>query len=191
MRRLLVSNLMSLDGYVSGPEGELDWFVSEGWLKGTEFGDYARNLISSVDAVLLGRRTYENFFSYWPRATDDDPVITERINNLPKVVFSRTLKKVEWGKWNNARLVKDNASEEVSRMKSESGWDLVIYGSAGLVSDLMKHGLVDEFQIFLQPVVLGRGTQEFQSLGERHKLSLISAKPFKSGAVALYYQPIN
>jgi len=96
MRRVIVSNVMSLDGFVSGPNGELDWFVHSGFMKGTEFGEYARSLISSVGTILLGRLTYEEFVSYWPTAKDNDPVITERINNLPKFVFSRSLEKVAW-----------------------------------------------------------------------------------------------
>ena len=180
---------MSLDGFVAGPNGELDWFVYEGFVKGTEFGRYAREVISSVDAILLGRLTYEEFLSYWPTATDDDPVITERMNTLPKVVFSRTLTKVEWGKWNTVRLVKENAAEEVRRMKEEPGRDLVIYGSADLASSLMKVDLIDEFQFFVQPIVLGKGKPQFKDLNERYKLKLIKSTPLASGAVALYYQP--
>jgi dihydrofolate reductase len=124
-------------------------------------------------------------------ATDDDPVITERINNLPKFVFSRTLKKVEWGKWNNAKLIKENAVEEVGRLKQEMGKDLVIYGSGDLVSFLMKVGLIDEYQLFVQPVVLGKGKPQFKDLDQRFELKLITTKPFRSGAVGLYYQPIK
>jgi dihydrofolate reductase len=191
MRRLIVSNLMSLDGFVAGPNGELDWFVHEGFMIGTEFGQYARELISSVDAILLGRLTYEEFVGYWPTATDNDPVITERMNGLPKLVFSRTLNKVGWGKWNNAKLVKENAAGEVNRMKQEPGKDLVIYGSGDLASSFMRFGLIDEFQIFVQPIVLGKGKPQFKDLNERFKLKLITAKPFKSGAVGLYYEPIK
>ena len=186
MRRLIVSNLMSLDGFVAGPKGELDWFVHEGFMIGTEFGKYAREMISSVDAILLGRLTYQEFVSYWPTATDNDPVITERINSLPKIVFSKTLERVEW---NNARLVKGNAADEVRRLKEQPGRDLVIYGSAELVSALMKENLIDEFHIIIQPVVLGKGKPEFKDLNQRHNLKLVEAKPFKSGAVWLRYQP--
>ena len=182
---------MSLDGFVAGPEGELDWFVHEGFMEGTEFGQYARNVISSVDVILLGRRTYQEFVSYWPTATDNDPVITERINNLPKIVFSKTLDKVEWGKYNNAKLLNGNAAEEVKTMKHLPGRDLVIYGSAQLVSSLMKDGLIDELQLFVQPVVLGKGKPEFTNLNQRHWLKLTKATPFSSGAVALYYQPLK
>jgi len=121
MRRLIVSNIMSLDGFIAGPKGELDWFVKEGFMTETEFGEHARNLNRSVDGILLGRKTYQAFAGYWPDATDNDPVVTERMNNLPKIVFSRTLEKVEWGKWGNARLVKGDAGEEVRRLKSEPG----------------------------------------------------------------------
>ncbi len=182
---------MSLDGFVAGPKGELDWFVHEGFMMGTEFGDHARSQISSVDSILLGRRTYEEFVSYWPTATDNDPVITERINNLPKVVFSRTLDRVGWGKWNNARLVRDDAPEEVRRMKEQPGRDLVIFGSAQLVSSLLKEGLIDELQIFIQPVLLGGGTPEFKDLKERYHLKLTRVAQFKIGAVGLFYQPVK
>ena len=191
MRRLIVSNLMSLDGFVAGPKGELDWFVHEGFMIGTEFGDYARKTSSSVGAILLGRRTYEEFVSYWPTATDNDPVITERINNVPKIVFSKTLERVQWGKWNTVRLVKEDASLEVRKMKEQSGKDLVIYGSAGLVSSLMKDGLIDEFQIFVQPVILGDGRSEFPGLNARFQLKLTKVMPFKTGAVGLFYEPLK
>jgi len=85
MRRVIVSNVMSLDGFVSGPNGELDWFVYAGFVKGTEFGEYARTVISSVDSILLGRLTYEEFSSYWPTAKNDDPVITRK-NQQPTQV---------------------------------------------------------------------------------------------------------
>jgi dihydrofolate reductase len=187
MRRLIVSNLMSLDGFLAGPNGELDWFVYEGFVKQTEFGQYAQELISSVDAILLGRLTYQEFLSYWPTATDDNPIITERMNNLPKVVFSRTLSKVEWGKYDTVRLVNEDAVGEVKKMKQEPGRDLVIYGSGDLVSGLMKAGLIDEIQLFVQPIVLGRGKPQFKDLDERYALKLKSVRPLKSGAVCLIY----
>jgi len=189
MRRVIVSNVMSRDGFVSGPSGELDWFVYAGFVKGTEFGEYARTVISNVDAILLGRLTYEEFSSYWPTAKNDDPVITERINNLPKFVFSRSLKQVAWGDWGTARLVKEEAAVAVSKMREETGRDMVIYGSATLVSTLMKAGLIDEYQLIVYPVVLGKGRPEFKDLNERYPLSLVDVKQFKSGVVKLVYHP--
>jgi dihydrofolate reductase len=189
MRRVIVSNVMSLDGFVSGPKGELDWFVHSGFMKGTEFGEYARSLISSVGTILLGRLTYEEFVSYWPTAKDNDPVITERINNLPKFVFSRSLEKVAWGDWGTARLIKEDAATAVSKMKREPEKDMVIYGSATLVSALMKGGLIDEYQLVVCPIVLGSGRPEFKELSERYALKLKDVKRFDSGAVKLIYQP--
>ncbi len=191
MRRVIVSNVMSLDGFVSGPNGELDWFVYAGFVKGTEFGEYARNVISNVDAILLGRLTYEEFSSYWPTAKSDDPVITERINNLPKFVFSRSLKQVPWGDWGTARLVKEEVAVVVGKMKQEAGRDMVIYGSATLVSALMKAGLIDEYQLVVHPVVLGKGRPELKGLTQRYPLSLVDVKQFKSGAVKLVYHPLK
>ena len=191
MRRLIVSNIMSLDGFIAGPKGELDWFVKEGFMTETEFGEHARNLNRSVDGILLGRKTYQAFAGYWPDATDNDPVITERMNNLPKIVFSRTLEKVEWGKWGNARLVKGDAGEEVRRLKSEPGKDLVIYGSAELVSSLTRLGLIDEYQFIIQPVVLGAGKPEFSDLGGRLKLQLTGIRQLREGAVILFYQSLR
>ncbi len=191
MRKVIVSNIMSLDGFVSGPNGELDWFVYSGFVKGTEFGEYARSLISDVSAILMGRLTYEEFSSYWPTAKDDDPVITERMNDLPKFVFSHSLEKVAWGDWGTARLVREDAVTAVDRMKQGPGGDMVIYGSATLVSALMKAGLIDEYQLIVHPIVLGKGRPEFKDLNERYTLTLVDVKQFKSGAVKLVYQPLR
>jgi dihydrofolate reductase len=179
---------MSLDGFMAGPKGELDWFVTEGFLKNTEYGQNARDVISSVDTILLGRLTYETFVGYWPTAEDNDPVITNGMNKLPKVVFSKTLDKVEWGKWGNARLVKGDAASEIRRMKQGPGKPLVIYGSGQLASDMLVAGLVDEYQVVVQPIILGRGKPMFTGMDDRRRLKLISAKPYKSGAVELTYQ---
>jgi dihydrofolate reductase len=191
MRRVIVSNSISLDGFASGPNGELDWFAYKGFLKGTEVGSYTRALLTKVDSILLGRQTYEEFSSRWPTRTDDDPVITERMNNLPKLVFSRSLKQVAWGKWGTAKLVKEDAATAISKMKREPGRDMLVLGSFTLVSALMKAGLIDEYQLIVYPVVLGKGMPEFKDLNERYSLDLIDVKRFKSGAVELVYQPLT
>jgi dihydrofolate reductase len=191
MRRVIVSNSMSLDGFASGPNGELDWFAYKGFLKGTELGEYTRALLDSVDSILLGRQTYEEFSSRWPTRMDDDLVITERMNNLPKFVFSQSLNRVAWGNWETAKLVKEDAATAVSKMKQEPGRDMVVLGSFTLVSALMKAGLIDEYQLLVYPVVLGNGRPEFRDLNERYSLNMIDVKQFKSGAVKLVYQPLR
>jgi dihydrofolate reductase len=191
MRKVIVSNSISLDGFASGPNGELDWFAHKGFLKGTELGKYTRTLLNSVDCILLGRQTYEEFSSRWPTRTDDDPVITERMNNLPKFVFSRSLKQVAWGDWGTAKLIKEDAATALSKMKQEPGKDMVVLGSFTLVSALMKAGLIDDYHLLVYPIVLGRGRPEFKDLNERYPLKLVDVKKFSSGAVKLGYQPLK
>ncbi len=139
-----------------------------------------------------GPATYEQFAKTWPTRTvsdpSSDPVITERMNSLPKIVFSKTVDNVGWGTWNNARLVKGDAGDEVKRLKNEPGKDLVILGSARLVPSLTNDGLIDEYHLIVQPVILGAGIPEFQNMGKRTKLKLVKSKPLREGAIILYYQ---
>jgi dihydrofolate reductase len=183
MRKIIVSNLVSLDGFMAGPNGELDWFVVD-----EEFNDYANDLLSKVDAILFGRVTYQLMADYWPTpsATTNEPLIADKMNNLPKIVFSKTLEKVEW---NNSRLVKDNIAEEISKLKQQPGKDMVIFGSGSIVSTFTQHGLIDEYRITVNPVVLGSGKPLFKSIKDRIKMKLLKKKTFDSGVVLLYYEP--
>ena len=186
MRMLIVSNLISLDGYLAGPKGEIDWFTG---IADKEFEKYGVELIESIDTMLFGRVTYELMASYWPTAlaTADDPRIIAAMNDFPKVVFSRTLQKVEW---KNSRLVKGDAAEEVRKLKQQQGKDMVIYGSGGLVSALAGKGLIDDYRIFVAPIVLGGGIPMFRGLGSRLGLRLVQVKRFDTGAVLLRYKPL-
>ena len=176
--------MMSLDGYLAGPNNEIDWFAYD-----DEFGNYVHDLMNEVGAILYGRVTYEWNSQYWPTATNNDPFVVGKMNSLPKIVFSTTLGKVQWGKYENASLIKSNAEAEVKKLKQQPGKDMVIFGSGVLVSSLLTMGLIDELRIFVQPIVLGKGLQLFRNLNERHKLKLMSSKVFKSGVVKLVYQP--
>jgi uncharacterized protein YndB with AHSA1/START domain/dihydrofolate reductase len=182
-------NLVTLDGFFEGPNREIDWHnVTSGPGMEAEFNEYAVEMLNSVDVLLFGRVTYELMASYWPApdAVKNDPLVAERMNNLPKIVFSRTLDKVEW---HNTRLVKDNIEEEIKKMKKEPGKDMVILGSGSIVSELALHGLIDEYRIMLNPVVLGRGKPLFSSIKERLDLKLLKMRTFRNGNVLLYYQP--
>ena len=183
MRNVTVSNFVSLDGFFAGPGGEIDWFVWD-----DETAAYMHGLMSSLDTMLFGRVTYELMASYWPTAGPpaEDPIITDFMNKTPKIVFSRTLKKVEW---NNSRLVRDNVAGEVSKMKGTSGRDMVIFGSGSIVSAFAQTGLIDDYRIFVNPVVLGEGKTMFRGLKERLKLKLLSTKTFRCGVVLLHYEP--
>ncbi len=178
MRKVIVSNVASLDGYFESRSKELDWVVTD-----AEFFEYAKGLLRTVDTLLFGRATYLHMASYWPTAPVDE--IAEKMNNLPKVVFSKTLLKAEW---NNSRLVANNIEEEVSRLKGQPGKDMVIFGSAMLASSLLQWGLVDEYRVILQPVLLGSGSPLFRDITERIRMKLMSAKSFGSGVVLLSYQ---
>jgi dihydrofolate reductase len=178
MRKLIVSNLMSLDGFFEGPKNEIDWFVVN-----DEFLGYAREMLRTTDTILLGRRTYGHMAAHWPTAPKDE--IADKMNSLRKVVFSRTLHKAEW---NNSRLVQGDIAEEVAELKEELGRDMVILGSAMLASFLLQEGLIDEYRIILDPIILGRGNPLFRDIKHRVRLKLKDAKPLASGVVLLYYE---
>src|SRR5208283_2096585 len=178
VRRVIVSNLMTVDGYFEGPNHAFDWFVPD-----LEFMEYAKSMLRSADTLLFGRRTYEHMANYWPTAPADE--IAEKMNNLRKIVFSRTLRELEW---KNAKLAKENLAEEISKLKGMPGNDMVVLGSASIASALLEQGLVDEYRVILDPILLGGGTLLFSGITKRTKLRLCSAKPFGSGVVLLTYQ---
>jgi dihydrofolate reductase len=180
MRRLFWQMSVTLDGFMEGPNRELD---DTAQVVDEDFDDrYANDMLQSIDAVLLGRRTYELFADYWPSATGPD---AHRLNELPKLVFSRTLEKVEW---RNSRLVKENIGEEVTRLKHQPGNDIALFGSADLASTFLRLGLIDEYRILVSPVVLGGGTPMFKDVKHRVALKLSKATTWRSGVVALYYR---
>jgi dihydrofolate reductase len=178
MRRLFVSNLMSLDGFFEGPNKDLSWFVVD-----DEFLAYAAEMLRSVDTILFGRTTYEMMAAYWPSAPKDE--VAEKMNGLPKIVFSSTLAKADW---NNTRLVKSDAAGEVANFKQEPGKDMVILGSGMLASDLLQREMIDEYRVILNPVFIGSGTPLFRGINHAIKLKLRQTKLLRSGVVILYYQ---
>lgn len=176
--------MVSLDGFFEGRNRELDWHnVDE------EFNEYAIGLLNSVDTLIFGRVTYQLMAGYWPTesAIADDPIIAGKMNSLSKIVFSKTLEKVEW---NNTRLAKGNIQEEISGLKQKPGRDIVIFGSSDLALSLIQSRLIDEYRIIVNPVVLGNGKSLFKGINSRLKLKLLKTKTFRSGSVLLYYQPV-
>ncbi|HTX42736.1 MAG TPA: dihydrofolate reductase family protein [Acidobacteriaceae bacterium] len=180
MRRVIVSNLMSLDGYLEGPQRQLDWHLVD-----DEFFAYAAEMLRSVDTILFGRTTYEMMAAYWPHAPQDE--IADRMNGLAKIVFSRTLAAADW---NNTTLVRGDAAAEVRRLKLLPGVDMVVLGSGALASSLLRAGLVDEYRVILNPVVLGSGNPLFQNFHDRMKFKLADLRRFHSGVVLLAYHPM-
>ncbi len=178
MRRVIVSNVVSLDGFFERPNKELDWVVLD-----EEFFAYANDMLRSADTLLFGRTTYLHMEGCWPAAPKDE--IADHMNNLAKIVFSGTLEKAGW---NNSRLVKTDAAAEVLRLKQESGKDIVILGSATLASFLLQQGLIDEYRVILNPVLIGAGNPLFEGIRQTLRLKLQQTKLFASGVIALYYQ---
>jgi dihydrofolate reductase len=184
MRRLIYSFGVSLDGFIAGPEGDIDWSAPD-----EELHRFHNEQASELGAHLYGRRLYETM-RVWETWADERPSAPEhelefaRIwKATPKIVFSTTLEKVE----GNARLVRNNAAEEVARLKEEPGKDLAV-GGAGLASTLMKAGLIDEYGLFVNPVVLGAGTPFFPALDERIDLELVETRTFGSRVVYVRYR---
>jgi dihydrofolate reductase len=179
MRKVIVWNMVTLDGYFEGPKPwEIDWHE---YVWGEELERFSLNQAQEVGTLLFGRKTYEGMAGYWQTATGD---VAEFMNSIPKVVFSNTL---ETAGWSNTRLVKGSAEEEVARLKQEPGKDLFIFGSANLIGSLTKQGLIDEYRIGLNPLVLGGGTPMFKPSEGRMRLKLLEARPMQSGVVLLRY----
>jgi len=182
MRRLSVFNLVTLDGYFSGPGGDISWHNVD-----DEFQEVANAAANSGNTLIFGRVTYELMVSYWPtpEAIRSDPVVARGMNSAAKIVFSRTLDKADW---NNTRLVKAGLLSEIRKLKQEPGKDLTVLGSGSIVSQLAQAGLIDEFQILLNPVVLGNGKTMFEGVEDRFSLKLTGTRTFGNGNVLLNYE---
>ena len=183
MKKVIFFMLTTVDGYFEGLNREIDWHnVDE------EFNEFAIDQLNSVDTLLFGRVTYELMANYWPtsQAIKTDPIVAGKMNQLQKIVFSQTLDKAEW---QNTRLVKENAAAEIAWLKGQSGKNLIILGSSDLAVTLIPGGLIDEYRIMVNPLVLGKGKSLFKGIKDRLKLRLIKTKTFRSGNVLLYYQP--
>jgi dihydrofolate reductase len=186
MKKLIASTFLSLDGFIVGKKEDMGWVTNN---FNEELGKYAGDLQNSMSAILLGRVTYQIMTNFWPSMTEATAPGADKMNNVPKIVFSRTLDKVEWGKWDNARLVKNNVAEEISKLKEQPGKDLVIYGSANLIQNFTKLGLIDEYQLLVHPVLLGSGKPLFKGITKPKNLILLKTQKFKNGVVVLYYVP--
>jgi dihydrofolate reductase len=182
MRKLIYSMTMSLDGYIAGPGGNIDWSAPD-----EELHRFHNNQVRELGVHLLGRRLYETMM-YWETA-DQDPSASEvtvdfaRIwQALPKVVFSKTLDRVE----GNTRLASAGVVEEVARLKEEPGGDLAV-GGAGLASELIERNLIDDYHVFICPILLGGGTPYFPAMERRIELELLETRTFAGGVEYLHY----
>jgi len=185
MRTLGVFNMMSLDGYFAGADGDIGSFKDAD--RDPEWDAFIAGNAGGGGMMLFGRVTYELMHEFWttPFAAEALPVVAEAMNGLPKVVFSRTLDKATW---NNTMLVKGNLEAEVRRMKNEPGPDMVILGSGSIVSQLTQAGLIDDYRIVVFPVVIGRGRTMFEGVRENLSLKLTGTRTFGNGNILLSYE---
>jgi dihydrofolate reductase len=191
MRKLLVTMWVTLDGFIAGPNGEMDWVTR---LYDAEMGQYEDAVVSAADTLLLGRVTYESFAGSWPNVPDN-PIVSEgereyarKLNAMRKVVFSKSLDSVDW---NNSTLANEIVPEEIEKLKQEPGRDMIIYGSASVVQELTNLGLIDEYQILVHPVVLGSGKPLFSGIHDTVNLNLMEAKQLPSGVTLLRYELVK
>lgn len=181
MKKIIFQMSVSLDGYIEGPNHEIGWHLVD-----DEFNAYAVEMLKATDVLIMGRKTYELMAGYWPTAEDNDPVVKERMNSTPKLVFSRTLKNVEW---QNSRLATGSIADEVARLKQVPGNVVLPIGGSELAASFLDQGLMDELHIILTPILLGGGKTVLDGIKRRYPLRLLSTKKFNSGNVVVTYEP--
>ncbi len=186
MRKVILFMHISLDGFVAGPKGEMDWInVDE------EIFNYASHRTSHSDMALYGRVTYQMMEGYWPTA-GDQPAATKHdiehskwYNSVTKVVISRSMKGQNLPR---TKIIGDNLAGEINELKQKGNKDILIFGSPSAVQSLMQLNLIDDYWIFVNPVLLGQGIPLFKKINERSKLKLVAANSFSSGVVCLHYE---
>ena len=187
MRRLILQEWVSLDGYAVDGGGSLDFFPESETDRYSDRDQLA--FLDSVDTILLGRKTYELFVDYWPTATTDQEIIAERLNSLPKLVFSNTLSEAPWGVWPSARVVRGDAVTEIGRLKAQDGEHMVLWGSLSLAQDLIAADLIDEYHLQVCPTLVGGGRPLFPSRQAYASLERVNVRTYETGVVFLHYEP--
>ena len=184
MRTVISFMVTTLDGYVEGPNGEFDWPTVD-----DEFYKFSIEQLDEIDTLLFGRVGYEGMASYWPteQARSDDPAVAALMNRVAKVVFSSTL---DSAGWNNTRLFKGSATDEVAGLKQRPGKAMAIFGSPNLAVSLMAAGLVDELRVMVMPILLGAGRSLYDALDRRVRVQHLGTRTFDNGNVLITYRPL-
>lgn len=192
MRKIIALIHLSLDGFASGPNDELDWISYD-----SDLEKYAHSMHALTDAVIWGRRTYEGMASYWltvpgnPASTPSELEHAKFLEDSTKIVVSRTLDHIDWNNTKNTVLIKDNIAAEINKIKAQPGKDIWFLGSTMLAQTFMQLDLIDEYRININPTVLGKGKPLFANVDRKIPLKLLESETFKSGVVALRYEPIR
>jgi dihydrofolate reductase len=188
MRTLTVFNSVTLDGYFTAANGDVSW--AHAGSDEPEFSAFVVNNAEGGGMLLFGRITYEMMAGFWPTpmAAEHNPVVAERMNSLPKLVFSRTLDRASWS---NTTVLKGNLAAEIRKLKYEPGPNMAILGSGSIVAQLAQERLIDEYQVVVNPVVLGQGRTLFEGLKNMLGLKLTRSRAFNNGKTFLAYEPLG
>jgi dihydrofolate reductase len=184
MIKLSAFNFITINGYLNGPDGDISWHRH-----GAEENEYAAESLKSGNTLLFGRKTYEMMASYWPTpmAMQNDPDVAIGMNNADKIVISTTLKKANW---KNTRVIGDDVVNEIKRLKALPGNNITLLGSGSILTLLAENGLIDEYQVIIDPVAIGAGKSIFDGIKQSLNLKLLSVKSFESGVVLLSYKSL-
>ncbi|MDE2038171.1 MAG: dihydrofolate reductase [Patescibacteria group bacterium] len=185
MRKIIVREMITVDGFFAGLNGEIDWHHVD-----AEFNEQSAEFLDGIDTLIFGRVTYDLMAGYWPtpEGSKDDPVIADKMNSLSKIVFS---KNADMLAWNNSRALSEIRAEEIRKLKEAPGKDIAIFGSGMIVSALTELGLIDEYRFVVNPVILGKGKTLFADLEKKPDLELLDVHEFKSGNVLLSYRMMD
>ena len=187
MRKLILEEWVSLDGYVTDKDGGLDFFTNL-TPEQNKYSDADQlKFLETIDTILLGRKNYELFVDFWQTATTATEVIADKLNEIKKLVFSETLAKAPWGNWPEAEIIRGDAAAAIKELKLLPGKDMVMWGSISLAQFLMKENLIDEYHIQLCPVLNAGGRSLFPQEINSGKLKLLETRKYDTGTVFLNY----
>jgi len=187
MRKLILEEWVSLDGFAADKNGQLDFFPS------TEKNKYSDEdqlkFMEGIDTILLGRITYQLFVDFWPTASTSTEIIADALNSTQKIVFSNTLQQAPWGNWPDAAIINGNAVDAVKKLKQQPGKNMVLWGSISLAQSLIKENLIDEYHIQVCPTITGGGRPMFPDLDNYKNLQLVDIRKYETGVVFMHYEP--
>ncbi len=189
MRKLILEEWISLDGYVADKNGQLDFFTNLTPEQNTYSDTDQLKFLETVDTILLGRKTYQLFVEFWPDATTDKEAIADKLNETKKMVVSNTLTKAPWGKWADAEIISGDAIDAIKKLKDSPGKNIVLWGSVSLAQSLMKEKLIDEYHLQICPILTGGGRRLFTEQMDQSQLKLLEVRQYNTGTVFTSYKP--
>ena len=189
MRKLILEEWISMDGYIEDNNGKLDFFTNVTPEENKYSDQDQLKFLEEVDTILMGRKTYELFVDFWPDATPDKEVIADKLNSIKKIIFSDTLKHAPWGKWPAAEIINGDAADAIRKLKTLPGKNMVMWGSISLAQSLMTENLFDEYHLQLCPVLTGGGRRLFHKGKDHLNFKLVNLRKYDTGVVFLHYEP--